>query len=100
MDDPSRVSVDVVTTAQRAAVVEFRVRLETVEVWSWHRLSAIFDRERLRAWLAAPSRWLAEGEVVLSVDPRSGGERISLDLPEVLTWTLGVEDLAELKARV
>ena len=98
--DPTRVRVEVVTTSNRAASAEFRFRLDTVEVWFAERLHAVFDRERLRSWLAHPAGWIAEGEVTLSVDPRSRGERIAIDLPDVLTWTLSPKELAALRLRV
>lgn len=98
--DPTRVRVEVVTVSKKAAQAEFRVRLETVEVWYWERLVAVFDREKLRTWLASPWRWVAEGEVVLSVDPRSAGDRIAISLPDVAAWTLSPKELATLRVRV
>lgn len=100
VEDPTRVTVEVVTTSSRALSVEFRVRMDTVEVWSWEHCGAIFDRERLRMWLAAPFRWVAEGEVVLNVDPRSNGDRIALNLPDVAAWTLSPKEFATLRERV
>lgn len=98
--DLTRVRVKVVTTSNKAVFIEFRVRLDTVEAWVWDRLAAVFDRERLRSWLAVPSGWLAEGEVVLSVDPRFEGDQIAIALTDVLTWTLSAEELRELRERV
>ena len=98
--DPTRVRVEVVTVSNRSAQAEFRSRLETVEVWYREQLVAVFDRERLRAWLQSPWRWVAEGEVVLSVDPRSAGDRIAISLRDVEAWTLSPKELAALRMRV
>ena len=96
--DPTRVRVEVVTVAKRAAQAEFRFRLDTV--WYLEHCSAVFDRAALRVWLQSPWRWVAEGEVVLSVDPRSAGDRIGISLPDVEAWTLSPKDLAALRVRV
>lgn len=98
--DPTRVRVEVITVSNRAAEAEFRVRLDTVEVWYGEHCSAVFDRDRLRAWLQSPWRWVAEGEVVLSVDPRSAGDRIAITLMDVAAWTLSPKELAALRVRV
>lgn len=98
--DPTRVRIEVMTTSNRAVEVEFRVRMDTVEAWFWEHLVAVFDRERLREWLADPSGWLAEGDAVLSVDPRSNGARVAVSLTDVLAWTLSPKEQADLTARV
>lgn len=98
--DPTRVRVEVLTVSKRAAQAEFRVRLDTAEVWYREHLVAVFDREKLRAWLQSPWRWVAEGEVVLSVDPRSAGDRIAIGLQDVAAWTLSPKELAALRVRV
>jgi hypothetical protein len=76
--------------------VEFRWGVRTIEVWYRQQRSAIFERKRMRAWLAHPARWLTEGEVTFSVDPRSDGERIAVTLPDVLTWTLSPKEQVQL----
>jgi hypothetical protein len=98
--DPSRVQIEAMTTSNRAVEVEFRVRMDTVETWFWEHLVAVFDRERLRAWLAEPSGWIAEGDAVLSVDPRSHGTRVAISLSDVLAWTLSPKEQADLTERV
>lgn len=98
--DPTRVRVEVVTVSKRAKEAEFRIRMDTVEVWYGDHCSAVFDRERLRIWLMSPRRWVAEGEVVLSVDPRSAGHRIAISLLDVEAWTLSPKELAALRVRV
>jgi hypothetical protein len=95
-----RVWVEVVTTTTRSVAIEFRIQSGTIEVWYRNQCSAIFDRARMRAWLAHPVRWLAEGEVVFSVDPRSDGERIAVNLPDVLAWTLSPKEQLRLTERV
>jgi hypothetical protein len=98
--DPTRVQVHVVTTSNCLSVVEFRVRLDMVEAWFGHDLRAVFDRERLRAWLVAPAGRLADGDVVFNADPRSRGERIAIGLSEVLAWTLSPKELHQLRELV
>jgi hypothetical protein len=98
--DPTRIRVEVVTASNRAAGVEFRVRPEMVEAWFEQRLRAVFDRERLRAWLKAPSGRLIADDVVFSVDPRSRGDRIAIGLTEVLAWTLSPKELRQLRELV
>ncbi|HSU36824.1 MAG TPA: hypothetical protein VLJ88_14285 [Propionibacteriaceae bacterium] len=80
--------------------MEFRVRSEMVEAWFGHRLRAVFDRERLRAWLQVPSGRLIAEDVVFSVDPRSRGDRIAIGLTEVLAWTLSPKELRQLRELV
>lgn len=94
------VRIEVVTTGGRAAGVQFRIDPAVVTVWSREQCCAIFGRERLRCWLAHPRRWIAEGQVVLNVDPRSDGERIAISLPDVIAWTLSPKETAALTTAV
>lgn len=89
-----------VTASNLPSFMVFRIRMDTVEGWFLDRLVAVFDRKRLRDWLAAPSRWFAEGEVVFAVDRRPSGDRVSIELPEVPAWTLTVAELDRLRDRV
>ena len=105
--DRTRALVGVVTASKCLASVEFRIRLDTVEVWYREHCCAVFEREKLRLWLASPWRWLSEDEVVFSVDPRSQGDRIAISLVDgdgwamnVEAWTLSVKDFRTLRERV
>jgi hypothetical protein len=100
--DPTRVVVDVVTVMGSSAAVEFRVRLDTVEVWgSRMRCCGIFDREVLRSWLAAPGAALVCDEVVLTLDRMVDVRgRVALSLPGVREWTLSEVELVNLRDRL
>jgi hypothetical protein len=47
--------------------VELSLRLDTVEAWTDGRCLAVFDRERLRGWLAAPGDVFVEDGMALRV---------------------------------
>jgi hypothetical protein len=98
--DSTRVMIEVVTTADRAAVVELRITADTVEAWHLARLISVMERKRLQRWLSRPSGWFAEGAVVFSVDPRPSGDRVAIELPDVLRWTLSPAEQMALIERV
>jgi hypothetical protein len=101
MGDPTRVFVEVVAVTGRAAGVEFRVRLETVEVWQFDHCCGVFDREVLRGWLSGPLRPLMCDEVMLSLDRALDVRgRVALTLPDVTAWTLSEADLMNLRNRL
>jgi hypothetical protein len=93
--------LEVVTTSGAAAVVEFRVQPETVEVWHAGRCCGTLDRAMLRAWLAQPGKPLVVDEVAFSLDRMVDQRgRVALSLPDVMVWTLSPVALAELQKRV
>jgi hypothetical protein len=101
--------VEVQTTSGRAAVVDFRVRLDTVDVWSGnHHCAGVFVRETLQRWLADPVGRLVADEVELSLDravDRDGRVALTLvdaatNLPDVMAWTLSPRELLDLRKRV
>jgi hypothetical protein len=99
--DASRYSMDVQTRSGRAAAVEFRMRLDTVEVWHHEHCSGVFDREALRSWLGHPGEPLIVDEVALSVDrtvDRDG--RVAISLPDVVAWTLCPSTFLTLRSKV
>jgi hypothetical protein len=79
-----RLAIEVVTVSGLAAKVVVRVRLDTVEIWHHEHLSAVLDRQTLRAWLAEPWDLLVVDEVRFGldrcVDPRG---RFVMSLPDV-----------------
>jgi hypothetical protein len=96
--DSSRYRMEVITISGRAAEVEFRIRRESVEIWSREHCCAVLDRQMLRAWLAAPeASALVVDEVTFATDA-SG--RAALDLPHVGLWPLAPHVLAGLRDRV
>jgi len=99
--DRTRCYVEVVTTSGRAAAVEFRIRMDTVEVWHHDHCSGVFDREELRSWLAHPFKPLVVDEVAFSLDRMvDHNGRVALSLPDVMAWTLSPLTLANLQDRV
>lgn len=94
--------IEVVTVSGRAAAVEFRFRLDFVEVWSREHLCAAIDRDLLRAWLSEqPRKPLALDEVALSMDRMVDHQgRVAISLPDVRAWTLSPVDLVNLRDRV
>ena len=71
-----------------------------IEVWCRDHCCGAFDREEMRSWLADPGRPLSTGEVTLSLDPRSGGERIAISLDDVMAWTISTTELATVRKLV
>jgi hypothetical protein len=93
--------MEVVTGSGRTIAVEFRLRLETVEVWSQEHCNAVMDRDLLRQWLSDPGKPLVVDEVALSVDRMVDHDgRVALSLPDVMAWTLSPDVLANLRGRV
>jgi hypothetical protein len=106
--DETRCRVEVQTTSGRAAAVEFRVRLDTVDMWIGnHHCSGVFVRETLQRWLADPVGRLVADEVELSLDrsvDREGRVALTLvdaatNLPDVAAWTLSPGELLDLRKR-
>jgi hypothetical protein len=95
------VIAEVVTASGRAALVEFRIRADTVELWHREHLAAVFDRDILSAWLREPSEDLIVDEARLNVDwliDVTG--RVALTLPDVNAWALSPADIDALYRRV
>jgi hypothetical protein len=96
-----RVTVEVVACDGRAACLEFRFRLETVEIWRLAHCCAVLDRDVLRVWLAAPGAPLVGDEVTLSLDRYVDVRgRVALTLPDVWAWTLSPTEEQALRDRV
>jgi len=97
-----RYAMECVTTSGCTASLEFRIGIDTVEVWRLARRGAVFKRDALRAWLATPTQIsLIAGEVKFSLDHRVDLDgRIAVTLPDVLMWTLDHNALESLRGRV
>jgi hypothetical protein len=69
--------------------IEFRRRFDLIEIWHLQYCRAIFQLERLRAWLGSPQGSLGIDDVTLSVS-RAGNrnELITLRVPTVRPLTL------------
>jgi hypothetical protein len=99
--DTSRYSLEVQTVSGRAAAVEFRVRLDSVEVWHHDHCSGVFDREGLRCWLGQPHEPLVVDEVAFSLDRNVDQDgRVAISLPDVLVWTLSPSTLLCLRSKL
>jgi hypothetical protein len=100
-DESDRFLLEVVTTSGSAAVVEFRILLDTVEVHHAGHCCGALDRDFLRNWLAEPGRPLVVDEVAFSLDRMVDQQgRVALSLPDVMVWTLSPVVLAELQKRI
>jgi hypothetical protein len=76
-------------------VIEFRFRMDTVEVWRGPHLGAVFDRVNLRAWLDERAAPVSRDEVTLAIDRAVDVRgRVSISVAEGLAaapvqeWTL------------
>jgi hypothetical protein len=99
--DPTRFSVEVLTLSGRAAAVEFRFRMDSVEVWHSEHCCGVFDRKELRLWLADPFSAFVVDEVTFTLDRAVDNlGRVAITLPDVRAWTLSPVDLINLKDRV
>jgi hypothetical protein len=98
--DVTGIRVEVITTSGCAQAVELRIQLDLIEVWCRDHCCGAFDRQEMRSWLAAPGRPLTTGEVTLSLDPRSGGERVAISLDDVMAWTISPTELATVRKLV
>jgi hypothetical protein len=93
----SRLMLAVVDVHGRDAELEVRVRLDTVEFWAQERCWAVFDRGRLRNWLAAPEGVCAVDDVALA----PADTRIGLTVnPLVPWWPIEPLDLATLRRSI
>jgi hypothetical protein len=99
--DSSRCVMEVQTLSGRATAVEFRVRLDSVEVRHHHHCSGVFDRDGLRFWLEDPGKPLIVGEVTFSLDRVVDQDgRVAISLPDVAVWTLCPSTLLRLQSVV
>ena len=99
--DETRCLVEVQTTSGRAAAVEFRVRLDMVEVWHREHCAGVFDRDALRAWLIDPAKPLSADEVELSLDRWVDQDgRVAITMADVSEWTLSPREQMMLCAMV
>lgn len=93
----SRLGLAVVDVHGHETELEVRVRLDTVELWSGEHCCAVFDRMRLRRWLAAPEGVCAVDEAAFA----PAGNRIGLTVdPIVPWWPLAARDLAAMRADI
>ena len=95
----ARLRMEVVTVSGRAASIEFRFRLDSVEVWHHEHCSGIFDRSQLRDWMLHPGDLpLIVDEVTFALDLMVDREgRVALTLPDVDAWTLAPAALENLQ---
>jgi hypothetical protein len=99
--DSSRYAMEVQTLSGRATAVEFRIRLDSVEVWHHHHCSGVFDRDGLRFWLEDPGNPLIVDEVTFSLDRAVDQDgRVAISLPDVAVWTLCPSTLLRLQSVV
>lgn len=88
-----RIEFEVVTRGGRAAAVELRIRLDSVECWYREHCSGVLDREGFRNWLTYPAGALVVDE--LTWLQMSAGD-IAIVLDDVGAWSLAPSTLAQL----
>jgi hypothetical protein len=59
----NRVTIEAMDKTGRAVAVELTIRRETVEGWAGDRCRAVFPRDLLQDWLAAPSGFLSVEDI-------------------------------------
>jgi hypothetical protein len=93
----SRYVIDLVDKAGNEASVEVRIRRDTVELWAYGRMAAIFHRSQLRRWLADPEGVLVVDDVTWALL----GDRLGLSIdPFMSWWSLEGYVLDDLRQRV
>lgn len=81
----------------RPVDVEFRLRRDTIEAWTYRHCLAVIDRERLRAWLLSPGEMLIEDEVAFAV----AGQNVVVSVARHVPWSpLNEQLLRDLRTRV
>jgi hypothetical protein len=98
-----RVSFAAVDVTGRTVEIQFKIRLETVELWVGEHNTAVIDRLALRAWLADPSSVgpLVIDEVRLELDRVIDQDgRIAVWTFMIHGWALHPTTAAHLTERV
>lgn len=96
-----RIHIEVVEIDGRAASVELRVRLDTVEVVHHGQLVAVFDLDALREWWTAPQGPFGIDQVTWTVDYTIDVRgRAAITLPMVEAWALSPQDDQEVARRL
>jgi hypothetical protein len=84
-----------------ARAVEFRLRMDFLEVWRDDACLAVFDRDVLHDWLADPDGELGQDDVTFTIDHATGtGDRLMIRLPNVRRWALSPGERHALLAAV
>ncbi len=100
-DLDERYAVGVTTGSGMAAMVDFLIHDQAVEVWFQERRRAVLNRWVLRGWLADPHMPLVVDEVAFSLDTMVDSQgRVALSLPDLLVWTLTPDTLDALRRRI
>jgi hypothetical protein len=89
--------MEVVDIHGRASEVEFRLRLDTVEVWHSEHCCGVLDRDLLREWLALPNGAFAVDEIRLT---GGFGTQVAMSVPGLSMWRLAGGTLDRLRQEV
>jgi hypothetical protein len=94
----SRVIIDLRDSLGRLDVLEVTIHRDLVECWLTDRCRGVFDRQRLRDWLATPADRLTADEMNWS---RSVGGQITVSIDgAVARWPLADHVLVDLRSRL
>jgi hypothetical protein len=89
--------IEALDGAGRAVAVDLSIKRDWVEGWANHLCRAVFERDRLRAWLAAPSGSYAVDGMCL----KFADSRVALTVDQVVPrWELSPRDLERLRQSV
>jgi hypothetical protein len=93
----NHVTIEALDGAGRAVAVDLSIKRDWVEGWTNHLCRAVFDRRRLRAWLADPSGSYAVDGMTLGCTQT----RVALTVDQVVPhWELSPHDLERLRQSV
>ena len=88
------VTIEALDEVGRAVAVDLTIKRDRVEGWANQRRRAVFDRDRLRAWLATPSGSYAVDGITL----RCTEARVVMTVDRLVPrWELSPRDLERLR---
>ena len=90
----NRVTIEAMDGTGRAVAVELAIRRETVESWAADRCRAVFQRELLQDWLAAPSGFFSVGDMTWGCTDDGVAVTIERVIP---WWDVSPRDLERLR---
>jgi hypothetical protein len=96
-DIGGRYVIKLMSTTGRHVSAEFRIRLDTVEVWYRDRCQAVMDRDLFRVWLERNPGPYVIDDVMWTQAP---GEPVALMIRDSGCWLIPASLMSGLRARV
>jgi hypothetical protein len=92
-----RLAIEMLDGAGRTVTMELSIRQDTVECWTAERRCAVFDREQLRAWFAAPLQFCGDEDITWGCT----GDGVAVTVDHVVPWReLTMHDLNRVRERI